>query len=90
MTDKKTELYTKVFDILKNNINKYLPIDTEYSINEIHTYFEIALGKGCRNIFPHVIIKYCIWYMKHALENKKKVYVRMMLIQMIMYSFYII
>ena len=40
-------------------------------MKEIHTDFEIAIGKGCKNIYPNVKIKYCIFYMLNALDLKK-------------------
>ena len=46
-----------------------MPVNAEYAINEIYTDFEIAIGEGCKNVYPDCKIKYCIWNMKYALKN---------------------
>ena len=63
--------YILVFEKLNENINKYLNIGEKYSINELHTDFEIQIGGACRTIFPNAIIKYCIWHLKRSIIQKK-------------------
>lgn len=55
------------------NTSKYITkfdFNDEYSIKELHTDFEIQIGKACRMVYPNVQIKYCIQHMKRALINK--------------------
>ena len=60
MSNKTEDLYTIIFQKLHDNINKYLDLDENYEINELHTDFEIAIGNSCKKIFPDCNIKYCI------------------------------
>ncbi len=40
----------------------------------MHIDFELAIGKGCKNIYLGVNIKFCIWHFLRALEiNKNKI-----------------
>ena len=74
MKNKSEKDYTKVFNVLNENIKKYLDIGESYEIEEVHTDFELAIGKGCKNIYPDVSIKFCIWHFLRALEiNKNKI-----------------
>ena len=70
MKSKSKNDYELVFRHLNENIKKHLDFDDEYYINELHTDFEIQIGKACRMIYPNVQIKYCIWHMKISLINK--------------------
>ena len=58
------------------DITEFLEIGEIYEISEIHTYFEIAIGEACRVIYPNVNIKYGLWHMKRALNNKKNLICR--------------
>ena len=69
MYNKTEDLYTIIFQKLHDNINKYLDLDENYEINELHTDFEIAIGNSCKKFFPDCNIKYCIWHYNRALEN---------------------
>ena len=74
MKNKSEKDYTKVFNVLNENIKKYLDIGESYEIEEVHTDFELAIGKGCKNIYTDVSIKFCIWHFLRALEiNKNKI-----------------
>ena len=72
----------RVFSSITNSyyfnehIKLYLDINKTYEVKEIHTDFEIVLGKGCKNIYPNVKIKYCIFHMLNALDLKKIIYVK--------------
>ena len=52
--------YTKIFKVIDENIKLYLNIGETYTVQEVHTDFEIAIGKGCKNVYPDVKIKFCI------------------------------
>lgn len=73
MKNKTEKDYALIFKKLSNNISHYLDIGEEYNIFEIHTDFEKAIGEGCKQIFPKIKIKYCIWHLLRLLEiNKNK------------------
>ena len=55
MAGKTIQDYTMVFEKVNNNINIYLPINTEYIIKEIHTDFEITIREGGKKIFIEII-----------------------------------
>ena len=42
---------------------------------EFHCDFEIAILNAILQIFPNTRIKYCLWHMGGALENKAKQYI---------------
>ena len=69
MSNKTEDLYTIIFQKLHDNINKYLDLDENYEINELHTDFEIAIGNSCKKFFPDCNIKYSIWHYNRTLEN---------------------
>ena len=74
MNNKKETTYKLIFKKLHENITKYLEIGEGYNIRELHTDFEIAIGKACKLIYPNVNIKHCIWHWLRALEiNKNKI-----------------
>ena len=70
MKGKSKKDYEIVFGQLNENIKKFLDINEDYFIEELHTDVEIQIGEACRMIYPNVQIKYCIWHMKRALINK--------------------
>jgi hypothetical protein len=73
MNNKKESNYTIIFKKIHENIKNYLDIGEIYEIKELHTDFEIAIGNACKEIYPNVNIKHCIWHMLRALEiNKNK------------------
>ena len=71
MCDKTTENYECFFRNIDINIRKYLDINSTYTVNEIHSDFELAIGNGCKKIYPNVKIKFCIWHLLRAVEGKK-------------------
>ena len=89
MRDKTTENYECFFRNIDINIRKYLDINSTYTVNEIHSDFELAIGNGCKKIYPNVKIKFCIWHLLRAVEGKKKVYAEQMYLIMITYMYYI-
>ena len=70
MKSKTKDIYELLFRKIHQNISQHLDINEEYSIQELHTDFEIQIGEACRMVYPNVEIKYCIWHMKRALVNK--------------------
>ena len=76
MSNKSDNDYALVFNKINDNIKFYLDIGEDYQINELHTDFEVAIGSGCRQIYPQVKIKYCIWHQLRAFEKKKIIYVK--------------
>ncbi len=59
---------------MNENIKNYLDIGESYEIEEEHSDFELAIGKGCKNIYPGVSIKFCIWRFLLTLEiNNNKI-----------------
>ena len=70
MKNKTKQNYIFIFRKLKEHIDQFLEIRENYNIDIIHTDFEFAIGEACRNVYPNVQIKYCIWHMKRALEIK--------------------
>ena len=65
--------FTKIFKVIDENIKLFLDIGETYTVQEVHTDFEIEIGKGCKTIYPDVKIKFCIWHLLRALEiNKNK------------------
>ena len=63
--------YILIFKKLKEHINDFLEIGENYTIAEIHTDFETAIGDTCAHIFPYAKIRYFIWHMKRSINNKK-------------------
>ena len=50
MTEKTKDNYECFFQNIDINIRKYLSINSTYSVKEIHTDFELAIGNGCKKI----------------------------------------
>ena len=74
MKNKYEKDYTKVFKVLNDNIKMYLDIWELYEIKEVDIDFETAISKACKNIYPNVCIKFCVWHYLNALEiNKNKI-----------------
>ena len=89
MTDKTTDNYECFFRNIDINIRNYLSINSTYSVKEIHSDFELAIGNGCKKIYPNVNIKFCIWHLLRAIEGKKIAYAEKMYLIMIIYMCYI-
>ena len=70
MKNKTKEVYELFFRKLHQNHVQNLDINEEYSIYELHTDFEIQIGKVCLKVYPNVEIKYCFWHMKRAIINR--------------------
>ena len=51
MKNKSEKDYTKILNVLNENIKNYLEIGESYEIEEVHTDFELVIGKGCKKIF---------------------------------------
>ena len=60
MNKKQENDYFKIFNILDENIKKYLDIGEIYYVEEIHTDFELAIGQACKKLYPNLKIKFCI------------------------------
>ena len=74
MKNKEQKNYENVFKELKRNIQKYSLKDIYYP-NGFHCDFEIEIPNAFLKIFPSIKIKYCLWHMGRALENKAKHYI---------------
>ena len=73
--NKEQKNYENIFKELNNNILKYSGND-EYNPKEFHCHFEIAIPNVFLKIFPNTKIKFCLWHMDRALENKAKSYIK--------------
>ena len=73
MKNKSTEDYYKIFKKLDRNINQYLPINENYTIQELHTDFELAIGAAAKKIYKNITLKFCIWHLRRSMENKKNI-----------------
>ena len=75
MRNKEQKTYEIIFKELKENILKYSNFG-EYSPKEFHCDFELAISNSFIKIFPKTKIRFCLWYMDRALENKSKNYIK--------------
>jgi len=75
MKNKEQKNYENIFKELNNNILKYSGND-EYNPKEFHCDFEIEIPNDFLKIFPNSKIKFCLWHMGRALENKAKSYIK--------------
>ena len=74
MRNKEQKTYEIIFKELKKNIITY-SISGEYSPKEFHCDFELAISNSFLKIFPNSKIRFCLWHMGRALENKsQKIY----------------
>ena len=72
--NKEQKNYENALKESKNNIQKYSFKDVD-DPNEFHCDFEIAIPNAFLKIFPNTKIKYCLWHIGRALENKAKHYI---------------
>ena len=71
MKGKSIRDYKKVFEVIDNHVNQYLPISETYKIKELHTDFETGIGEAAKKLYKDVLIKFCKWHQRRCIENKK-------------------
>ena len=71
MSNKTANYYALVFNKINDEIKLYLDIGKKYQIKELNSDFEVAMSSGCRQIYPQVTVKYCIWHQLRAKEHNK-------------------
>ena len=69
MKGKSIRDYKKVFEVIDNHVNQYLPISETYKITELHTDFETGIGEAAKKLYKDLVIKFCIWHQRRSIEN---------------------